>query len=162
MESGWEFDLLRDVRDALVGTGLNDFAKGRGTRSYHLAVMSEPYLGWILDGTKRVESRFSRYRIAPYEQVAREDVLLFKRVSGPIVGVGRVAKCQFLEVDRTAIRRLRNDFSERLRASDPAFWRCRSSARYVSLIWVTDVYPLSPVRCSKKDRRPWVVLSEPL
>ena len=34
--------------------------------SIHLAILLEPYLKFILEGSKTVESRFSRHRIAPY------------------------------------------------------------------------------------------------
>ena len=37
--------------------------------SVHLAILLEPYLQYILDGTKTVESRFSKNRIAPYKMV---------------------------------------------------------------------------------------------
>lgn len=39
----------------------------------HLAVFVEPYLGYILEGKKTVESRFGMRRSAPYGQVAAGD-----------------------------------------------------------------------------------------
>ncbi len=35
----------------------------------HLAVMHEPYLSYVLEGRKTIESRFSRHRVAPFDQV---------------------------------------------------------------------------------------------
>jgi hypothetical protein len=56
----------------------------------HLAVFIEPYLQFILDGQKTVESRFSANRSAPYQQVGKGDVVLLKRTGGPVMGVGSV------------------------------------------------------------------------
>ena len=36
----------------------------------HLAVMVEPYLSRVLDGSKTIESRFSRKKIAPWGRVS--------------------------------------------------------------------------------------------
>ena len=49
--------------------------------SVHLAILLEPYLQYILDGTKTVESRFSKNRIAPYNMVEPGDVVLLKKVA---------------------------------------------------------------------------------
>jgi hypothetical protein len=65
----------------------------------HLAVFVEPFLQFVLDGTKTVESRFSTNRCAPYQSVRRGDVLLLKRSSGPIVAVAEVAQVWFYELD---------------------------------------------------------------
>jgi len=42
----------------------------------HLAILIEPYLGYVLAGKKTVESRFAIRRHAPYGRVHRGDVLL--------------------------------------------------------------------------------------
>jgi len=39
----------------------------------HLAIFVEPYLSFILDGRKTVESRFSSVRCAPYKRVLPGD-----------------------------------------------------------------------------------------
>ena len=61
----------------------------------HLVVMREPFLKYLLDGSKSVESRFSQHRIAPYGRVGTGDVLLLKRNGGPIMGICRVQSAWF-------------------------------------------------------------------
>src|ERR1700680_4435376 len=56
----------------------------------HLAVFVEPFLGYVLDGSKTVESRFSVNRCAPFGKVSRGDVVLLKRAGGAVVGIARV------------------------------------------------------------------------
>jgi hypothetical protein len=53
-----------------------DVLAGR-IRGTHLAVMTGHYLERLLDGTKTIESRFTRHRVAPFERVADGDVIFF-------------------------------------------------------------------------------------
>src|SRR5271169_6453922 len=66
----------------------------------HLAVFIEPFLGYVLDGTKTVESRFSINRCAPFGKVSQGDVLLLKRAGGPVVGITRVLAVWSYHLDK--------------------------------------------------------------
>ena len=68
--------------------------------SVHLAILLEPYLQYILDGTKTVESRFSKNRIAPYNMVEPGDVVLLKKVAAKsISGVCVVRRVWFYRLN---------------------------------------------------------------
>ena len=41
----------------------------------HVAIFQEPFLTWIIEGRKRVESRFSHHQVAPYGDVGAGDVI---------------------------------------------------------------------------------------
>lgn len=125
----------------------------------HLAVMHEPYLSYILAGRKTVESRFSRYRIAPYGQVGQGDVLLFKLVSGPVSAVARVADASFYKLDPATWASIRGRFSTAL-CADGRFWEDRQYASYATLIRIACAMPIEPLSLDKRDRRPWVVLTQ--
>lgn len=124
----------------------------------HLAVMAEPHLEWLLGGCKTTESRFSKYRSVPYGIVKGGDWLLLKEISGPVVGICRARKVTFIELDESRLAQVRKRYSAALCATDPTFWHMRSRARYLTLMSIDKVRRLSPVRCSKRDRRGWVVL----
>jgi hypothetical protein len=125
----------------------------------HLAVMHEPYLSLILDGSKTVESRFSQMQVAPYRQIRRGDLVLFKLLSGPVTAIACVAEADFYVLDSTAWARLRQRFEPMLAAQGESFWTDRQNARYASLIRLGEVRPVSPIPVAKRDRRGWVVLS---
>src|SRR5712664_2231754 len=63
----------------------------------HLGVFAEPFLQFVLDGSKTIESRFSVNRCAPYRTVHAGDVLLLKQPSGPVVAVAEVAQVWYYE-----------------------------------------------------------------
>jgi hypothetical protein len=124
----------------------------------HIAVMHEPYLSYILDGRKTIESRFSRHRIAPYDQVAQGDIVLFKLVSGPVTAVARVADVAFYRLDPTAWAAIRDRFSAAL-CADERFWEDRRHACYATLMRIADTRAIEPLVIDKRDRRPWVALA---
>src|SRR5437899_128672 len=68
----------------------------------HLAVFAEPFLRFVLDGSKTIESRFSVNRCAPYRAVEAGDLVLLKRPAGPVVAVAEVAQVWYYELDASA------------------------------------------------------------
>jgi len=124
----------------------------------HLAVMHEPYLSYVLAGRKSVESRFSRHRVAPFDQVGVGDLLLLKSLSGPVAGVARVAHVDSYVLDPASWASIRERFSTALCAEDDEFWADRRDARYATLMRLAGAVAIEPLALEKRDRRPWVVL----
>lgn len=130
----------------------------RESRTIHLAVFIEPFLQFVLDGTKTVESRFSMYRCAPYQAVEPGDALLLKKSAGPIIAVAEVSKVWYYELDSKAWHTIKTRFGPLLRIEDPTFWQRKASSCFATLMHLERVEQFRPVACSKKDRRGWVVL----
>lgn len=124
----------------------------------HLAIFIEPYLKFILDGKKTVESRFSVNRIAPYEKVHKGDIIILKRSSGPVVGLCEVSDVWFYRLDPKSWKDIKKEFTQSLCAQDPEFWSTRKHASYATLMKVKNVEEIKPIRWTKKDRRGWIVL----
>jgi hypothetical protein len=124
----------------------------------HLAVFQKPYLAYILDGSKTVESRFSIHGVAPYGRVARGDLILLKGSGQPAVGCCRAAHVWDYELAPDSWDEIRAKFGPALRAQD-GFWESRSRARYATLIRMEDVRIVEPLLVPKRDRRGWVVLT---
>ena len=127
--------------------------------SVHLAVLLEPYLGFIFEGSKTVESRFSKNRIAPFKMVERGDVVLLKRSAAKAIsGVCLVSHVWFYQLDVNSWSQIRDEFKSALRAEDPSFWEQRKSAHFATLMRISHVQALPPIEVHKRDRRGWVVL----
>ena len=130
--------------------------------SIHLAIFVEPYLQFILDGKKTVESRFSVTRRAPYNQVDKGDVILLKKSGGPITGIGKISMTWSYELDPSSWENIRSEFKQALCAEDPSFWKEREKASYATLMRLSHVRSIEPFEIKKQDRRGWVVLKKPL
>lgn len=124
----------------------------------HIAVMVEPFLGYILDGTKTIETRFSKNLIPPYRRITPGDLVLLK--AGPVVAAFCASSVECVDLNDDERTRLRRDYSKDICADD-AFWKSRDDRNYATLIGIDDVQKLTPVSVPKHDRRGWLVVRSP-
>ena len=132
-------------------------ALASSTVRVHLGVFIEPYLAYVLDGSKTVESRFATRATPPYEKVGPGDVILVKRTGGDIEGICRASDAWYYHLEPSTWREIRRDFGKLMRVSRE-FLQTRMNARFATLIRLDEVYRLSPLSVRKRDRRGWVVL----
>ena len=126
----------------------------------HLAVMREPYLSFVMEGTKPIESRFGRTRQPPFRVVEVGDLLLFKKTSGPVVACATVTHAMYFELDTTPLTVIRERFTALIRAL-PDFWDDKDQTKFASFFRIEAVAHLTPFDVPKRDRRGWVVLNNP-
>jgi len=126
--------------------------------AWHLAVFIEPFLTFVLDGKKKVESRFSINEAAPYRMVHRGDVILIKSSGGPIVGIAEAAEVSSYQIDEDSLRDIRVTFGEALCIEGEAFWDAKKGACYATLIQLSNVSATDRIHCEKRDKRGWVTL----
>ena len=124
----------------------------------HLAIFVEPFLQYLLEGRKTIESRFSVHRCPPFNCVHSGDLVLVKQSGGPIVALAEVSKVWYYELDSDARDFIRSHFSSQLCVDDPDFWESKSGSCYATLMQFSRVEKLAPLTCTKRDRRGWVVL----
>jgi hypothetical protein len=128
----------------------------------HLAIMTGPYLDRLLDGTKTIESRFSRHRVAPFERVASGDVIFFKRAAGPITAVGLAGIVHHIDLSIVPLQKVADQYGAAIAPADASFWADQARARYATLVTMLDVIRTDPLPVQKRDRRGWVVLNHAL
>jgi len=132
-----------------------------GGVSLHLAVLTEPFLGWLLDGTKTIESRFSRVRCAPYGALAEGDIVAVKKPGGAITGALQAGRVSSYQLTRSLVTELRERFAPQICAHDNKFWDQRADCAYATLVQVTRARALPGLPFPKKDRRGWAQLTQP-
>lgn len=128
--------------------------------SLHLAIFVEPYLKFILEGKKTVESRFSMRLCPPYKCAQKGDIIILKKSGGPVIGLCRISQVWFYELDPNSWKDVKKRFSKAICANDVAFWNERENALFATLMKITDVYKVAPYSCRKRDRRGWVILND--
>lgn len=124
----------------------------------HVGVFVQPFLNFILEGTKTIESRFSITRRAPFEQVDTGDLILLKESGGPIVGSCRVSETWFYRIEPNSWSHIRREFAQAICAQGPQFWAAHAHTNYATLLRIEDVRAFTPINFLKKDRRGWVVI----
>lgn len=126
----------------------------------HLAIFKKGVGGDILNGKKTIETRFSKAKIAPFNQISAGDLVYIKPVGKDIIGQFRVKKVIFYDgLDPWDVDKIKKDFGKEI-AADEAYWQRKNTAKYGTLIFIGQVTPFitAPLRFPKKDLRGWVVL----
>ncbi|MBD9627989.1 ASCH domain-containing protein [Ensifer sp. ENS06] len=123
----------------------------------HLAVFSQPYLDLVLAGDKKIESRFSRNRCAPFDEIRQGDIILLKEVSGPVCGIALASRIWFFDLDNEPIEAIRQQYGGAILADDE-FWLQKEESSFATLIELTNPTSIEPLAFDKRDRRGWVSL----
>ncbi len=126
--------------------------------SAHLGVFVEPYLSYVLDGSKTIESRFSLNQCDPFGSVTKGDIVLVKEAAGPVVGLCRVSMVWSYVLDPESLTEIRSIFEPAMRVESESFWAERTDAAFATLMQIDHVTRIQPFTIEKKDRRGWVVL----
>jgi hypothetical protein len=128
--------------------------------NHHLVILKKPYLEKILDGSKTVESRFTRTKRPYFGKVLVGDILFLKESSGPVRGRATVAAVRNFEgLTSKELSRIRRQYNCDI-GGDEEYWHSKSSCEFGLLVWLKDVELIEPVRIGKKDWRGWVLLTE--
>lgn len=129
--------------------------------SHHLVILKKKYLERILNGNKTIECRFSRIRIAPFQRVRRGDTLWLKQSGGAVSGQARVRSVHFYHpLDPKTMTSIRRLYRSAIQADQDFFLR-HTQARYASLIQLSQIRTITPMKYKKNNRQAWVVLSRP-
>src|SRR5262249_124878 len=115
-----------------------------------------PFLDYILQGRKTVESRFGITRGLPFGRIKRGDLIVLKRSAGPVVGIARVSKSESMNLSEATWPRLWS-LPDQL-CADEQFWSERRHKRYATIAFIDRVRALPAISVEKTDRRGWVVL----
>jgi ASC-1-like (ASCH) protein len=128
--------------------------------SNHLVILKKPYLGAILAGRKKVESRFTRTKRYAFGRVLAGDKLFLKVSSGPVCATAIIGEVKnFENLTPKQIIKIKQQYNHHIRAGDE-YWQSKADCRFGFLVWLRDVRAIEPVRIRKKDWRGWVVLTE--
>ncbi|HNP22619.1 MAG: ASCH domain-containing protein [Chitinophagaceae bacterium] len=126
----------------------------------HLAIFTEPFLSLLLSGKKTIESRFSLKKLPPFDKVKFGDIVFIKKSGGDVVGYFVAGKIEYYQsLNKAKFENLRKTYSKEIGSYVVAnFWESKCKAKYVSLLKVSLISEITPIRIQKKDRTAWCVL----
>lgn len=118
----------------------------------HLAIMKKGYIEKILSGEKKIESRFSKNKIAPYHNIFPGDTVYMQEVGKDVTAAFEVKDVLFFELrSEEDVDRVRAQYGEDICADDE-FWEMKKSARYATLIFIKAPKAIVPFKVHKNDR----------
>ncbi len=136
---------------------------------YHLAILTPGWIELIFDGSKTIESRFTKVRCAPFGKVNTGDIVYMKESGGLVKGMFTVAKVETFEnltegqICDLFYKEYREQIFSSLSASmqrPPDKWL---TAKHATLIHVSEPIEFdNPFAYRQKGRSAWLVLDAPL
>ena len=155
---------MKSKRETILSTLLQRVEKSESWRrklskdnfALHLAIFREPYLTFIMEGKKTIETRFAKRACPPFERVSSGDVVLLKHSGGDVVGVCEIEQVWFYHLDPEAFAFIKDRFGEMICPADGSFWTERETKNVATLMLVKNVFPVNHIHIEKRDRRGWV------
>ena len=118
----------------------------------HLAIMKKGYIEKILSGEKRIESRFSKHKIPPFQTVSAGDTVFMQEVGKQVTAKFEVDKVLYFEnLTEPEVARLRERYGKEICADD-GFWQQKARSNYAVLMYVKNPVAITPFKVYKTDR----------
>lgn len=118
----------------------------------HVAIMN-PKLGSIekiLLGQKIIESRWSKYKIAPYDKIKSGDTVYFKYSGKPVTARAIVSKVlQFEKLDELKFKYIVETFGRLICLHNTHYDPWYKSKNYITLIFLKNPKRVSPFQIDK-------------
>lgn len=147
-------EIIRGLEQQLTSTELEKIK----SHNIHLGIFAEPYLTYMLDGKKTIESRFSRNRISPYNNISKEDVVIVKQSSGDILAYFTIKEVLFYDFSKFSIAEVKIKYNKQL-CVDENFWIAKKNSNYATLIFIDKIVKLEPFHINKKGMQTWIKLN---
>lgn len=148
-------EIMKKLKHQLSQEELNEITK----KKLHLGIFANPYLTYMLDGKKTIESRFSKNKIQPYNQISKDDIVIVKKSGGNVVAYFTIKDVLFFNLNETPIDEIKNKYNKQL-CVDENFWISKSNSNYATLIIIDKIVKLTPFHIDKKGMQTWVNLSK--
>ena len=128
----------------------------------HVAILKWPYIGLILDGSKTIESRFTKTPRPPYRCVESGDRIYFKASAGPYMATAIAGRVEYYEnLAPRKIASLRKQFNDAIRGED-SYWQAKSNSKFATLIGLRHVKPTATgPSLPRSQGKAWFVLDDP-
>lgn len=122
----------------------------------HLAILKQPFLRYIYEGKKPIESRATQVRCAPYGKVHDGDTIYF-RESGDFAVTGRALVENVIYCVGTSFVNFQlQQYKTKICITDE-YIASKSNAKYLTLIWLSNIEKIMPFPFKKRDQRAWIV-----
>jgi len=125
----------------------------------HVAIVGRQVAVHLRSGRKRIETRFTRCRRAPFGCIEPGDTVHFKLSGGAFIGSVRVERVEQLSgLTRADLASLRRRYAGEV-CAPAGYWEGRRSARFAVLMWIGRLERGRPARpVPRQYGNAWVVL----
>jgi hypothetical protein len=122
----------------------------------HVAIMDKDTINKILNGTKTIESRFSKNKITPYQKVSIGDTIYLKETGKDIIATFLVDRVVYFDnLTPDMMKDIRERYGKSINAPDD-YWNLKSDTNYGTLMYIKNPKSITPIKFNKKGRAGFV------
>lgn len=121
----------------------------------HLGVFSEPYLTYMLEGKKTIESRFSKKKCLPWNGIDPSTIVFVKKSGGDVVAYFKIKEIHFFDLEEYKLENIKKEYSCEL-CVDDNFWELKKNSKYATLIFIKEIVKIKPFKVTKKGMNTWL------
>jgi ASC-1-like (ASCH) protein len=153
-------ELINELKDDINWSKIVAELEEKRNIGVHLAIFNEPFLSLIYEGKKKIESRFSINKVGPYHKIYEGDLVVLKESGGSVTGLFLAGEVRyFSNLDINALKNIEINYGDLICSHHSLdFWVMREKSNYATLINITNVQKIPPIKVSKKDRAGWSVI----
>lgn len=122
----------------------------------HLAIMTKSWglIEKIITGKKKIESRWYKSKIAPYDRISKGDTVYFKNSGEPVTLKAEVSDIkQFSDLTPKKVRSILEDYGELIgieKSHIDIYFRIFKNKKYCILVFLKDPTRVKPFKVNKK------------
>lgn len=122
----------------------------------HLAIVSKGTIIKILSGEKKIESRFTKNKIAPYNNIKKGERVYLKESGGPVTAIFTAGNIQYFDnLNAQKLLEIKTKYNSKIKADD-GFWEYKKNSIYGTLIEIELPKRITPFNINKLGRQAFV------
>lgn len=126
----------------------------------HIAILRQPFFDMVLNGEKTIESRWAMHKIAPYNKVQKDDIILLKETGKDVTAMARVDKVVYYELTPEKVEEIRINYGKQIGTDKFEDWESTLQKKYCTLIWLKDVKRIDPLQVPRSNGAGWIMLKD--
>ena len=124
----------------------------------HIVILRQPYFNMVVSGEKTIESRFSMHKVAPYGKVSIGDEILLKETGKDVTATAKVKDVKYYELTPEIVEEIRIQYGKQIGTDRFEDWESSLQKRYCSLIWLTNVKQIEPIKVERSNGAGWLIV----
>ncbi len=118
--------------------------------------MDELTINNIVNGIKKIESRFSKNKITPFNNINKNDIVYLKKSGGNILASFEVKDVMFFDnLNSKKINEIKNKYNNLITAPNK-FWESKKDSKYATLIYINNPKFIKSFSIIKKNRQAFI------
>ncbi len=126
----------------------------------HIAILKQPFFNMVLSGEKTIESRWSQHRVVPYGKIKQGDQILLKETGQDVTASAVADKVKFYELTPDLVEEIRQKYGKQIGTDKFEDWQTTLTKKYCTLIWLTNVQKIEPVKVKRSNGAGWLCINE--